>query len=581
VRLDGKRIGYSLRIFAPVDDNQVDLQNVFVLLFDTDDRHFVEQALLRVQSDLEHRIAERTAALEAVNQQLRLEAEERRRIEAALRSSEERLQSILDNTTTVVYMKDIDGRYQLINERYTEIFKLSGDAIIGRTDFEIFPADTAHALRQNDLLIQATGKVLEFEETVPQEDGQEHTYISIKFPVHDAEGKINAVCGISTDISDRKRAEEALRDSENRYRLLAEHSTDIVSRHGPDMATSFVSPACRTVLGYEPDEFMGMSALDYIHPADIPRVVNEQATLRPGHETYQVTFRARHRAGHYLWLECHGRGVIDPKTGDLREIINHARDITERHLQQERMQALEEQLAHVNRLSTLGEMASGLAHELNQPLGAIANYAETTLAALAKVSGDVAPLRDDMEQIVRLTSRCAAIIRRLRSYVKRAPGIRVEADLAHLVEEVVAFVERELRMFEVTLHLSFSERPLLVSVDPIQIQQVVLNLLRNALDATTALPVSQRRISIIGSQRLVHSIELRVTNTASPIAPKHLARVFEPFFTTKDEGLGLGLTISESIAQAHGGTLSGSLEVDGAITFRLELPRKGDSHVTG
>jgi PAS domain S-box-containing protein len=547
----------------------------------TDDPRLVEQALLRVQAELERHVAERTTALEAVNERLRVEAEERRRVATALRASEERLRSILDNTAAVVYMKDLDGRYLLVNRQFERIFKFDGHSVIGRTDAELLPADTARDLRENDLRIQSTGESFEFEETVPQEDGQEHVYISVKFPLRDAEGRIVAVCGISTDISDRKRAEEALRESEARYRLLAEHSTDIVSRHGPDMATNFVSPACRLVLGYEPEEFRKLSPYDYIHPADLALVMREQATLRPGQETYQMTFRARHRDGHYLWLECHGRAVIDPRTERVREIINHARDITERRAQQERMQTLEDQLAHVNRLSTLGEMASGLAHELNQPLGAISNYAETSLAALATGAIDPEPLRKDMERIVRLTSRCASIIRRLRGYVKRAPSVRAEADLARLVEEVVEFTERELRAAEVALQLSFVERPLWAVVDPIQIQQVVLNLLRNALDATSALPVRERRMEVVGSWANDERFELRVTNTALPITRKHFARVFEPFFTTKEEGLGLGLTISESIARAHGGTLASSIEDNGSISFRLELPRRGDSHVGG
>ncbi|MBX3414311.1 MAG: PAS domain S-box protein [Pirellulales bacterium] len=576
VRLDGNRVGYTVRLFAPKSGHKIDFKNVFVLLFDADDRRIVEEALLQTRAELERNANERTAAIEGINRQLMAEADERRRVASALHTSEQRLQSILENTNAVVYMKDRTGRYLMINRRYEHIFRILKEEVLRRTDAEIFPPAIAESLRQNDLLVQTTGTPLEFEEIVPQEDGQHHTYLSVKFPLRDESGQVSAVGGISTDITDRKRAEEALRESESRYRLLAEHSTDIVSRHAPDMSINFVSPSCATVLGYAPEEFLGLSPYDYIHPADLAQL---ESTLRAGRETYRVTFRTRHRDGHYLWLECHGRAVIDPETGQTREIINHARDITERVLQQERMQSLEGQLAHVNRLSTLGEMASGLAHELNQPLGAIANYAETSLASLNAERFDPVPLRKDMEQIVRLTSRCAAIIKHLRGYVKRAPAARAEADVARLVEEVVEFCERELRAAEVALHVCFVERPLWIVVDSIQIQQVILNLLRNALSATSALPVAERRIEIVAGWTREDRLELRVTNSTDGVGASQLARVFEPFYTTKEEGLGLGLTICESIARAHGGLLTASLSDHETVSFRLEIPRRGDDYV--
>lgn len=158
-----------------------------------------------------------------------LEARRRRKAEQALYESELRLQAVLDNTTAVIYQKDTEGRYQLLNNRYEELFNVDHKVLIGKTDFEVFPREIAAAFRENDLQVLEVGKPIEFEEQVPQEDG-EHTYISIKFPLFNAEGQPYAVCGVSTDITERKQAEEALKKAhDDLERRVRERTVDLSS----------------------------------------------------------------------------------------------------------------------------------------------------------------------------------------------------------------------------------------------------------------------------------------------------------------------------------------------------------------
>lgn len=158
-----------------------------------------------------------------------LEARRRRKAEQALYESELRLQAVLDNTTAVIYQKDVEGRYQLLNNRYQELFNVNQKDLIGKTDFEVFPRDAALAFRENDLQVLKAGKPVEFEETAPQDDGV-HTYISIKFPLFNAEGEPYAVCGISTDITERKRAEEALKNAhDDLERRVRKRTADLSS----------------------------------------------------------------------------------------------------------------------------------------------------------------------------------------------------------------------------------------------------------------------------------------------------------------------------------------------------------------
>lgn len=174
-------------------------------------REEAEAALQRAHNDLERRIAERTLELVNANASLKAEITERARAEAALRESQNLLRAIIDNAKAVIYVKDAQGRFLLVNNRYRELFHVTDEGASGKTDFDIFPSAHAEAFRASDRRVLETGTPLEMEEVMPQDDGL-HTYISIKCPLYDAEGKPYAVCGISTDITDRKVAEQMLHD---------------------------------------------------------------------------------------------------------------------------------------------------------------------------------------------------------------------------------------------------------------------------------------------------------------------------------------------------------------------------------
>jgi PAS domain S-box-containing protein len=176
-------------------------------------------------------------------------------------------------------------------------------------------------------------------------------------------GEVRSVILIARDVTDQQRAELALRDSELRYRLLAENATDVIARHGPSGQWLYVSPACRLVLGYEPTELIGQNSFDYIHPDDRAHVAGLLAEMRISGRPQASTFRVRRGDGRYAWLDVAGRAVHDPATQQLTEIITTARDVTERIETSEKLHAREAELAHLDRLSTMA-MASELAHEL-------------------------------------------------------------------------------------------------------------------------------------------------------------------------------------------------------------------------
>jgi signal transduction histidine kinase len=232
------------------------------------------------------------------------------------------------------------------------------------------------------------------------------------------------------------------------------------------------------------------------------------------------------------------------------------------------------ELARAARMSTLGGMAAGLAHEINQPLAAIVSYARGCARRLR--AGDPRPeaLLEVVESIAAQALRAAAVLRRIRDFVRHREVARERVDLGDLVREAVRFAEVEARQLGIGLRVELHASPLAVEVDPVQIEQVILNLVRNGFEATASRPgeASDPREVLIRTVRTPRGAEVAVSDTGPGMSPEVAARLFEPFFTTKRDGLGLGLSISRSIVEAHEGRLWASANAPHGAIFHVELP---------
>jgi two-component system sensor kinase FixL len=234
--------------------------------------------------------------------------------------------------------------------------------------------------------------------------------------------------------------------------------------------------------------------------------------------------------------------------------------------------ALHGRLQHVSHLATIGEMAAGVAHELNQPLTAIANYAQACERLLARPGSDPLEVREALREIVGQATRAAEILRRLRALASQQKSEHIWANINAVLHEILELVQADARVHEVALEVELDEELPAVSVDCGEIQQVILNLVRNALDALAARAAGSRQLLIRTSLTPAREVEVAVIDNGPGLAPGLEERIFDPYFSTKPGGSGLGLAISNTIARAHGGSIGYRANEPAGACFYLRLP---------
>jgi PAS domain S-box-containing protein len=344
--------------------------------------------------------------------------------------------------------------------------------------------------------------------------------------------------------------------------------TDVAGR------IEYVNPAFEQLTGYTREEALGKTprlVRSGMHTSDFYRRFWE--TILRG-EVYRGVFINRTREGRIF----HEEKTITPlkdAEGVITHFISTGRDITERRQAEEQARRHQAELAHVARLSTMGEMASGLAHELNQPLAAITNYSQGCIRRLHGGRATPESLQEALEQVCAQAQRASEIIRRLRNFVRKGEPQRSIVDANVLVREVLALMEPDLRRHQVRLQLELADDLPRVLADPIQVEQVILNLLLNGAEAMSSVAPEQRTLTIRTERAGGDFVAVYVADTGPGLPAEVGEQIFDPFFTTKPTGMGMGLSISRSIVEAHGGALA-VLPTPAGARFRLTLPTPED-----
>jgi PAS domain S-box-containing protein len=345
-----------------------------------------------------------------------------------------------------------------------------------------------------------------------------------------------------------------LQGSENRLRRVI----DTIPAHAwstpADGSVDFINKRFLEFAGRSRDELVGWGWKSLLHPDDVTGFAERwRAALATG-EPMESQARVRRADGEYRWLLIRNVPLRD-ESGHIINWYGTAIDIEEHHRAEEALRQVQTDLAHVSRVTMLGQMAASIAHEVDQPLSGVVINANACLRFLANDTLDLAEVHDGLQAIARDGRRASEVIARIRALARRAATEREPVDINQMIREVLILADGEARRTHARLLTELAADLPEVLGDRVQLQQVVLNLLRNGLDAMTSVVDRPRELVIRTQKDATASVQVAVQDSGSGLDPQHADRVFEPFYTTKRSGIGMGLSISRSIVEQHGGKL--------------------------
>jgi len=500
---------------------------------------------------------------------------ERKQVEEALRQSEERYRTVLDEMEDSYFEVDLSGHITFANESTCRNLRLSREELMGAS-YKTFSAensieDVYKAFNKS----YRTGKpVKSFSWEIVRGDGSTGFAETTVLPLHNQDGQIIGFRGIGRDITERKQMEEALRESEERYRLLAENAKDAIWTVDMNMRPTFMSPSITSLLGYSVEEAMVKSMEEVYTPASLEiamklfaeEVAIENMEHKDLSRSRVLELELIHKDGSIVPIEGKFSFIRGPDAQPV-EILSIVRDITERKQMEEERKQLEQKAHLESRLASLGLLASGVGHEINNPLTGVIGYAQLLLEK--DIPEDV---RKDVESINKEAQRVANIVKRLVAFARYQKPQRTYAGIGDIVAATVDLLAHQLETSNIQTNLHLDPNLPWTIADIGQLQQVFLNLIINA-ETEMRLAHGKGKLSI-KTEKADNTIRICFQDDGPGIAKDNLEKIFDPFFTTREvgEGTGLGLSICHEIMAEHNGSIYAESKPGKGATFIVELP---------
>jgi PAS domain S-box-containing protein len=500
---------------------------------------------------------------------------ERTRAEQAVREREAKIRRLVDANIIGIFIWDFDGRILEANEAFLHIGGYDHeDLVAGRLRWtELTPPEWRDRDAQLIQEHRVAGTLPPFEKEYFRKDGSR---VPVLIGVATFEEAGNQGVAFVLDLTERKQAEEALRRSEA-YLTEAQRLSHTGSWAFSPVAGQLLywSEECFRIWGFDPAQGLPDSEIANrrIHPDDRDRVHAEAIEARRLNRDFLIEFRILLPDGMVKHVEGTGHHVLSAD-GALVEMVGTNIDVTERKRAQderEKLRQLESDLAHMSRVSMMGELAVSLAHEITQPIASARNNARAALNFLDKRPPDVDEVREALGCIVGDADRASDIIDRIRDHIKKVPPRKDRFDLGVAINEVIVLARDVVIRNGVSVRSRLADGLLLVQGDRVQLQQVLLNLILNAVEAMGSVEAGPREL-LISAEEDHAGVRVAVRDSGPGIDPAHLERVFDAFYTTKPSGLGMGLSICRSIIDSHGDRLWAELNAPGGTVFHFNLP---------
>ena len=518
--------------------------------------------LAALKEELESRVHQRTKELAAVNQKLE---ESQRKLEEAQRIAH-------------VGHWERDLKTDLITwsgETY-RIFGLppEGSQMYFQDFLKLVHPDERTKITHS--VEEALSKLRHYsvEYRIVRADGEERFVHSEGEVVRDNFDRPLRAFGTVQDITERKQSEVAIRKSERQLRLAIDTIPAMAWTLLPDGTLDFVNRRWLEYTGLSLKEAIEQP-MRTMHPEDVPRALEKWARDRAAGRSFEDEMRLRRADGEYCWFLVRTVPQFDEQ-GNILKWYGTSTDVEDRKRAEEALRETQAVLAHVARASIIGELTASIAHEVNQPLGGIVTNAEAALRWLSDDSPNLDEAREALQRIVRDGSRASEVVARIRSLLQSGKTIKTRFGLDEVIREIVALTKAEAQRRRVSVQTWLGPDLPQVTADRVQVQQVLMNLVMNSLDALSGVADRPRILTIQAGTDSPRSVRVAVQDTGPGIDPQRTKDIFEPFYTTKPHGLGLGLCISRSIIEAHGGRLRAIPNEGPGVTFQFTLPANDD-----
>ena len=481
--------------------------------------------------------------------------------------------SVLSNVPASIFWKDRNSVFLGANNRFAHDAGLqSPDELVGKTDY-----DQAWTKEQSDFYRECDRKVMDggeamlnIEESQLQADGRTVYLLTNKVPLLDATGQVTGMLGIYMDITKRKQAETTLRKSEARLQTLFDSAVEYIFVIDPEGQIIKVNRYVYEQSGYKADEVIGRNIKEFFSEDSKDICDCNFPTLRErGYNRAEVEFVCKD--GRVIQMECSATAVPDEK-GDFTTFLIVQRDVTDKKRAEEERQYHHQEMAHVIRLSTAGEMASGMAHELNQPLTALLSYCGTAVSLVNSMPSPPQQLGKILERATEQAHRAGEIIRHLREFVSKGDNQQELLDVDQVIRDIIIFTKHEVQECDVKITFHPGRHTCKIMANKIQIEQVLINMVRNSLEAIRNAKIAEGQIVLQSRMLSNELVKVTVTDNGPGINPAMADTLFHPFQTTKKTGMGIGLSLSRTIIETHGGKLWVDKDYENGALFAFELP---------